>query len=315
MPRLKEIILENDTTASKIFNLSIQTLIIISLIALAIEMMPDLSEQTQQWLYYIEVFTVAVFTLEYLLRIWFAERKLAFIFSFYGLVDFLAILPFYISLGVDLRSTRIVRLLRLLRLLRALKLFRFSEGLSAKTRLVMMLLAFSFASILIIGYLGVSASREALSEAVFNQLSSMRSARANQIEAYFRNLRNQIQIYAEDETVIAAMVRFNKAYSKLEDALPSEAWEKAVGAYYQNEFFPRLSERVSGQPTLAFYRPEDETAYYLQYHYIQYHYIAANRHAVGEKQLLDDPEDGSEYSAFHQRYHPFFRDILTSDSV
>lgn len=47
-----------------------------------------------------------------------ADRKLSYIFSFYGLVDLIAILPFYIAVGVDLRFTRIFRLLRVARMLK-----------------------------------------------------------------------------------------------------------------------------------------------------------------------------------------------------
>ena len=64
-----------------------------------------------------------MFTVEYLLRIFVSDNKIKFIFSFYGLVDLFAILPFYLSTGIDLRSLRI---LRLLRLFRAFKLLRYS---------------------------------------------------------------------------------------------------------------------------------------------------------------------------------------------
>ena len=49
-----------------------------------------------------EQVTVAVFTIEYVLRIIVADRRLSFIFSFFGLVDLVAILPFYVAPGVDL---------------------------------------------------------------------------------------------------------------------------------------------------------------------------------------------------------------------
>ena len=72
-------------------------------------------------LYVVEVITVIIFTLEYALRIIAAEKKTRYIFSFYGLVDLVAILPFYISSGLDLRAVRVFRLLRLVRILKLLK--------------------------------------------------------------------------------------------------------------------------------------------------------------------------------------------------
>jgi len=60
------------------------------------------------------------------LRVTVADRKLKFIFSFYGLVDLLSILPFYISSGIDLRS---IRAFRLLRLFRAFKIVRYNKAI------------------------------------------------------------------------------------------------------------------------------------------------------------------------------------------
>lgn len=59
-----------------------------------------------------------IFTCEYIIRVVVADRPLRFVFSFFGIVDLLAILPFYLSLGIDLRSIRSVRLLRLFRILK-----------------------------------------------------------------------------------------------------------------------------------------------------------------------------------------------------
>lgn len=68
----------------------------------------------------IEYLAVAVFTLEYCLKLWAAPSRLKFVFNFYSLIDLLAILPFYVGLlnFSFLRTTRIVRLARLLRLAR-----------------------------------------------------------------------------------------------------------------------------------------------------------------------------------------------------
>ena len=69
--------------------------------------------------------TVGLFTIEYLARIWVSENRLRFISSYWGIVDLIAILPFYLRLGLDLR---VIRTLRLLRLFRVLKLTRYSRA-------------------------------------------------------------------------------------------------------------------------------------------------------------------------------------------
>ena len=73
-----------------------------------------------------EIILVLIFTVEYTLRIVAAERRWKFICSPFGIIDLLAILPFYLSLGVDLRSLRV---LRWFRLFRALKLLRYNRAL------------------------------------------------------------------------------------------------------------------------------------------------------------------------------------------
>ncbi len=123
---LKELIEENDTPSSKFFDFLIQGLILISLVTYSIETLPNLSPFSQSLLHIIETFCIIIFTIEYLVRLWVAEHKLAFVFSFYGLVDLLAILPFFFVSGLDLRTMRIFRLFRLLR---AFKLLRYSQAL------------------------------------------------------------------------------------------------------------------------------------------------------------------------------------------
>ena len=126
MPSLKQMIEQSDSLPGRIFDLVIQLLIVFSLVTFSIETLPSLSAGTQRFLWWAEVATVAIFTVEYLLRIAVADRKLSFIFSFYGLVDLLAILPFYVASGLDLRAVRIVRLLRLFR---AIKMVRYSRAI------------------------------------------------------------------------------------------------------------------------------------------------------------------------------------------
>lgn len=123
--RVKLIIEDSDTRSGRCFDLTIQSLILLSLITFSIETLPNLSSPTRHALRLFEIFSIAIFTFEYVLRLYTSERPLKFIFSFYGLVDLFAILPFYLSLGIDLRS---IRAFRLLRLFRIFKLARYSKA-------------------------------------------------------------------------------------------------------------------------------------------------------------------------------------------
>ena len=105
----------------------IQILIVLSLVCFTIETIPSLNSETYKILNTLEIVFVAIFTLEYVARIYFSKQKMKFIFSFFGLIDMIAIIPFYLSLGFDLKSLRAVRLIRVFRLL---KLTRYNKAVN-----------------------------------------------------------------------------------------------------------------------------------------------------------------------------------------
>lgn len=124
---LRKIVEENDTPAGKAFDLTVQGLIVVSLVSFTLETLPNLTPDTRSILSAVELVTVLIFTVEYLLRLLVADRKLKFVFSFFGLIDLFALLPFYLSTGVDLRSIRIMRMLRLFRIF---KVLRYSKAIA-----------------------------------------------------------------------------------------------------------------------------------------------------------------------------------------
>tara|TARA_R110002153_G_scaffold95269_2_gene229039 strand:- start:1893 stop:2603 length:711 start_codon:yes stop_codon:yes gene_type:complete len=130
---LKNIVEINDNRKSRIFAYFIQILIFVSILSFSFETVPDLEPSTRKILRIIEIFSVIIFTIEYVLRIYVSDKKSKFIFSFFGIIDFLAILPFYLSLGVDLRS---LRALRFLRLFRILKLMRYNKAIERFSRAI-----------------------------------------------------------------------------------------------------------------------------------------------------------------------------------
>jgi len=102
---------------ARAFDNLILTLILVSVASIGVEALPGLPPWAGRVLHVEEIVVVAVFSAEYLLRIVAARAKLAFIFSFAGLIDLLSIAPFLL-LGLDARWLRVLRLLRLLRVLK-----------------------------------------------------------------------------------------------------------------------------------------------------------------------------------------------------
>jgi len=153
---LRDIIEKNDTPAGRRFDLVIQALIVVSLIAFSLSTLPNLSEESRLWLRWLEITIVVIFTLEYLLRLAVSEKKAKFVFSFFGLVDLLAILPFYLASGVDMRSLRACRLIRLFLLFKLVRYSRAVQRFHVAIRLAWEELVLFSALMLIVLFLAAS---------------------------------------------------------------------------------------------------------------------------------------------------------------
>lgn len=125
--KLRIIIEDNTSPKGKTFDYFIQILILLSLIAFTIETLPNNSIYTIDVLNAFELICVIIFTIEYLLRIFVSKKPFRYIFSFYGVIDLLAIFPFYLRGAYDLRA---LRAFRIFRIFRALKLIRYNKALN-----------------------------------------------------------------------------------------------------------------------------------------------------------------------------------------
>ncbi|WP_338236580.1 ion transporter [Persicobacter diffluens] len=122
---------------NKYFDYGIMSLIFINIGALILESIPEFQQQYSLLFQAIEYFSIIIFTLEYVMRIYIADMThpasnnwksaFLFIFSFYGMVDLLSILPFYLPLIIPI-DLRFLRILRLFRFLRVLKLNRYTHS-------------------------------------------------------------------------------------------------------------------------------------------------------------------------------------------
>ncbi|MDG1734267.1 MAG: ion transporter [Crocinitomicaceae bacterium] len=124
--KIDQIVETRETKFGLYFDYFIQVLILLSIASFSVETIPDLDSKTIYFLEKFELVCIVVFTLEYLIRFYIAKSKTGFAFSFYGIIDLLAILPFYLALGFDLRSARILRFLRLFRII---KLIRYNKAI------------------------------------------------------------------------------------------------------------------------------------------------------------------------------------------
>jgi voltage-gated potassium channel len=94
----------------------IQIMILVAIVCFSLETIPDLTAQHRHILHLIDIGLFIIFSIEYVLRIIEASNPIRYIFSFMGIIDLMAILPFILHAQFDLRALRALRLLQVFRL-------------------------------------------------------------------------------------------------------------------------------------------------------------------------------------------------------
>ena len=115
------IIFLSDTKLGKLFDLVLLVLILLSTFIVMMESVKIFDAKLHLVFVILEIIITAFFTVEYVLRVLTIKNKKAYIFSFFGIIDFLAILPFYLSLFFPI--TKYFLILRMLRMLRVFRIF------------------------------------------------------------------------------------------------------------------------------------------------------------------------------------------------
>lgn len=157
--RMHEVIFEADTPAGKFFDVVLLLMILLSVLVVMLESVADIQARFENAFWIIEWVITGLFTIEYALRLICARRAGRYALSFYGLVDFLSILPAYVSLFITgAHSLLVIRILRLMRVFRVLKLVGFvgeaqalRSALLSSARKIVVFLAFILTIVVIMG--------------------------------------------------------------------------------------------------------------------------------------------------------------------
>ena len=116
------IIFKSDTPAGKRFDIWLLVLIFLNLILMLVDSSPSITGHVSTILKTVEWIFTVVFTFEYYLRIYCLKKPAKYIFSFYGIIDFLSIFPAYLSILFP--ATQTLTVLRILRTLRVFRIFK-----------------------------------------------------------------------------------------------------------------------------------------------------------------------------------------------
>ncbi len=125
---MHEIIFEADTFAGKLFDIVLLWMILFSVAAVMFESVEEIRFKYGEFLNAFEWGITYLFTVEYIARIVSVKRPLKYIFSFYGLIDLISLLPTYLGIFItsdNISSIKTIRTIRLMRVFRILKLIRY----------------------------------------------------------------------------------------------------------------------------------------------------------------------------------------------
>ena len=159
--RIRIIIFEADTKAGRRFDVMLIGMILLSVLTVMLDSVPQINAGYGQQLYYAEWFFTVLFTVEYVVRLWCIEHSWGYAKSFYGVVDLLSVLPTYLSLWFPgAQFFLAVRILRVLRVFRVLRMVRYvgeaeliAQALAASRRKIIVFVASVLALMVIFGAL------------------------------------------------------------------------------------------------------------------------------------------------------------------
>lgn len=159
--KLHAIVFEAETPAGRTFDIALLVLIVASVVAICVETVDDYREAWGPLLTRLEWGFTAIFTVEYLVRLYCVRRPLAYATSFYGIIDLVAVLPAYAALvfagGHQLGTVRVIRLVRVFRVLKLVQFLGEARtlrlALRKSTPKIVVFLLSIFCTVVVIGTL------------------------------------------------------------------------------------------------------------------------------------------------------------------
>jgi PAS domain S-box-containing protein len=185
-------------------------------------------------------------------------------------------------------------------------------GISISVKILAVTLGTTILVLLVSGIVSFIMSRDSIESKIFDQLTSVREIKGQQIENYANTISGQIKTLSSSPTIIDAMSRFGLQFKhELKQAqsvaVPGADPHLGLITYYRDEFFERLrkntADKLKGIPVSTFIPKHPGSIGF------QETYISNNPYPTGEKHKLDS-SDGSLYGNLHKKYHPFIRQYL-----
>jgi hypothetical protein len=124
--------------------------------------------------------------------------------------------------------------------------------LNIQSKLIVLLLLVCISSIIAIAAIAYSTGKDALTQAIFNHLTSVRAAKRSEIESQFQLIRSQIINLSSDPSVVECMLGLQANFAAFTDSEVRPGWDEKLLTYYRDDFLPKLAQNTGKHPLAAF---------------------------------------------------------------
>ena len=175
--------------------------------------------------------------------------------------------------------------------------------LSIQSKILVMLLVSSLASLAVICVVEYIAGRHALLPAAEERAVQSREAQKRAIQMLFADLTNSLAVYSSGSTAVEAVQAFTAGFDELANATIDPGQQQSLVNFYNDKLIKPIQRATGDELSLNAVLPDSNAQKYLQIHY--------TIPSFGTSTTPDDPGDGSAWSAANARFNNYFREIAT----
>ena len=189
------------------------------------------------------------------------------------------------------------------------------KKLSIKSKIQLLLIIVIFGALLSISIIGLFYLKSTILKSSADKLFSVQEAKKQHIELFFQQIQNEIKVFSQNEVVVDAAKDFKNAFQSVanDDYYSSsssvmERMSKLLTNYYETEYLGEIKEKLDVEIDAEQFLSDNNNSKLLQYLY-----IVNNNKPADLKYLMNRADaDASIYGDVHEKYHPFFRNIMAS---
>ena len=175
--------------------------------------------------------------------------------------------------------------------------------LSIQSKIMVLLLVSSLASLAVICVVEFISARHALLPAESERMIQLREAQKRAMEMLFADLTNSLIVYSSGSTAVEAVQAFTDGFDQLANATIDPGQQQSLVNFYNNKLIKPIQQATGDKLSINAVLPDSNAQKYLQIHY--------TLPSFGASTSLDDAGDGSAWSAANARFNNYFREIAT----